>query len=80
MTVFVDTSAFYAVLDRDDANHSAARETWERLLRGAAVLLTSNYVLLETSTLVQHRLGVAALRAFPAHEIHASPQCPRRRQ
>lgn len=64
MTVFVDTSAFYAILDRDDSNHGAAREAWERLLRGAAALLTSNYVLLETSALVQHRLGVAALRAF----------------
>ncbi|MBM3749106.1 MAG: type II toxin-antitoxin system VapC family toxin [Acidobacteria bacterium] len=64
MTVFVDTSAFYAVLDRDDSNHEAARAAWERLLRGSAVLLTSNYVLLETSALVQHRLGVAALRAL----------------
>lgn len=64
MTVFVDTSALYAVLDRDDSNHRAAREAWERLLRDAAVLLTSNYVLVETSALVQHRLGVAALRAF----------------
>lgn len=64
MTVFVDTSALYAVLDRDDANHGAAREAWERLLHGGAVLLTSNYVLLETSALVGHRLGVVALRAF----------------
>lgn len=42
MTVFVDTSAFHAVLDRDDANHEAARAVWERLLRGSAALLTSN--------------------------------------
>jgi len=64
VTVFADTSAFYAVLDRDDANHTAARKAWEELLRGGAALLTSNYVLLETSALVQHRLGLAALRAF----------------
>jgi len=64
MTVFVDTSALYAVLDRDDAHHDAARAAWERLVRGSAALLTSNYVLLETSALTQHRLGVAAVRAF----------------
>ncbi len=64
MTVFVDTSALYAVLDRDDTNHGPATKVWERLLTDSAILLTSNYVLLETSALVQHRLGVAALRAL----------------
>ena len=64
MTVFVDTSAFYAVFDRDDANHAQAKPVWERLLRDRATLLTNNYVLLETGALLQHRLGVAALRAF----------------
>lgn len=64
MTVFVDTSAFYAVFDRDDANHSAAKETWLALLGRAATLLTHNYVLVETTALLQHRLGVAAMRAF----------------
>ena len=64
MTIFVDTSAFYAVLDRDDSNHRRARDAWGRLLGGAATLMTSNYVLVETSALLQHRLGVAALRAF----------------
>jgi predicted nucleic acid-binding protein len=28
MRVFVDTSAFYAVLDRDDANHGGVREAF----------------------------------------------------
>ena len=64
MTVFIDTSALYAVFDRDDFNHRAAAEAWKRLLRSAATLMTSNYVLLETSALLQHRLGVAALRTF----------------
>ncbi len=64
MTVFVDTSAFYAILDRDDSNHGAAREAWERLVRGGSGLITSNYILLETSALVGHRLGLAAQRAF----------------
>ena len=64
MTVFVDTSAFYAIFDRDDSNHDRARQVWTRLLGEAANLLTSNYILVETSALMQNRLGVAALRAF----------------
>jgi predicted nucleic acid-binding protein len=64
MTVFVDTSAFYAVLDRDDDNHASAKATWGRLLSSRAGLFTNNYVLLETYALLQNRLGVAALRAF----------------
>ena len=41
MTVFVDTSAFYAGIDRDDESHASARETWLRLLREGHVLLTT---------------------------------------
>jgi predicted nucleic acid-binding protein len=64
MTVFLDTSALYAVLDGNDANHDAAAETWERLLAESAVLVTHNYVLVEASALAQHRLGIAALRSI----------------
>jgi predicted nucleic acid-binding protein len=64
MIVFVDTSAFYAGLDRDDINHSRAKNAWTDLLAGETRLLTSNYVLLETSALVQKRLGPVALRLF----------------
>lgn len=38
----VGTSAFYAVMDRDDANHPTAREVWTALIRGAETLLTTN--------------------------------------
>jgi predicted nucleic acid-binding protein len=64
MTVFVDTSALYAVLDRDDENHQVASKTWAELLRERTHMVTHNYVLLETSALLQHRLGLAALREF----------------
>jgi predicted nucleic acid-binding protein len=59
--VFVDTSALMAVVDRDDANHADAREEWQSLLERDATLLCTNYVLLETFALVQHRLGIEAL-------------------
>ncbi len=67
-TVFVDTSGFYSVLDKDDARHRDSRPAWERLVRDAN-LLTTNYVLVETSALVQHRLGMAALRIFTSDVV-----------
>ena len=64
MTVFVDTSALYAVLDRGDDHHARADTTWLQLLDRVSDLLTTNYVLLEVSVLVQNRLGLAALRTL----------------
>jgi len=62
MTVFVDTAALYAFLDADDANHAACEREWRRLLERGDPLVTSNYVLMEACALVQHRLGVQAVR------------------
>jgi len=52
----------YAGLDQDDINHKRAKNAWTNLLAGDTRLLTNNYVLLETSALLQKRLGPAALR------------------
>lgn len=64
MMVFVDTSALYAIVNGAEANHPRASEVWRRLVADQAMLLTSNYVLLETSALLQNRMGVEAVRAF----------------
>lgn len=64
MTVFVDTSALYAVLDRDDGFHAAAREHWVELLAGKEPLLLTNYVLVECFALVQTRIGIEAVRVL----------------
>ena len=64
MSVFTDTSALYAILDADDANHAPAAAEWQRLLISQIPLVTTNYVLVETMALVQHRLGVQAVRLF----------------
>ena len=76
MSVFVDTSALYAVLDADDGKHSPACAEWQRLLLNSS-LVTTNYVLVETTALLQHRLGVEAVRnarstpSIPMLDAHA---------
>ena len=64
--IFVDTSAFYAVLDRDDRVHELARATWVETLSssGSPGFVTSNYVLVESFALIQARLGMEAVRSF----------------
>jgi predicted nucleic acid-binding protein len=62
--VLVDTSAFYAVLDRDDSHHPQARGLWAGLLDREAALVTTNYIVVETCALVQNRLGLDAVRTF----------------
>lgn len=73
MSVFVDTSALYAALDRDDENHSAAAQAFSALLR-SETLVTHDYVVLESTALLQRRLGMEAVRALvddvlPAFEL-----------
>jgi predicted nucleic acid-binding protein len=64
MTIFIDTSALYAMMDADDANHHEARLLWTRSLEKDQQFVTSNYVLVESITLIQRRLGLAAARLF----------------
>jgi len=64
MRAFIDTSGFYAMLDRDDANHSKAKKIWSNLLVSDNFLITSNYVLIETFALAQNRLGLEAVRGL----------------
>ena len=73
MGVFVDTSALYAVLDRDDDNHALAAEAFSSLL-DRELLLTHGDVAVEATALVQRRLGMDAVRALvddvlPAFEL-----------
>ena len=64
MSVFIDTSAFLAVLDADDAHHSQASEIWHNLITQEETLVCSNYVLVESFALIQNRLGMAAVNVF----------------
>jgi len=60
--VFVDTSALYAVFDRDDRNHTVAADRWRSLLDSDVRLVTHNYVVLELTALLRSRLGLNAVR------------------
>lgn len=62
--VYMDTSAFMAVLNFDDQHHDSARNAWIKLLESDSILTCSSYVLVETYALLQNRLGIEAVRAF----------------
>jgi predicted nucleic acid-binding protein len=64
MSVFIDTSGFIAVLDKDNARHTEAAKTWMDILTSEEDLVTTNYVLVETCALVQNRLGMTAIKMF----------------
>jgi len=52
--IFVDTSAWYAIIDKNDQDHAAAVSKIQILDRP---LVTSNYIFDEILTLLQARLG-----------------------
>lgn len=62
--IFVDTSALYAVLDVNAAYHARAKEIFPSLISRDELLVTSNYVLLETLVVVQRRIGLEAARTL----------------
>ena len=61
--IFVDTSAFLAVLDKNDINHALALRCWKNLLQEVhPPLSTNNYVIVESIAIIQKRLGLQAVR------------------
>lgn len=60
MSLFVDTSVWYAAADVDDRSNGRAKE----LLSGGSRLVTTDHVLLETWTLLRWRIHRAAAEAF----------------
>jgi predicted nucleic acid-binding protein len=64
MSIFIDTSAFFAILDSGDKFHKESKNTFLMLIGDKEIFHSSNYVIIETIVLIQNRLGLDALRAF----------------
>ncbi len=64
MNIFVDTSALYAIIDKDDRFHKQAQNRITKLIGENNDLLTSNYILVETIALLQNRLRFQAAKDF----------------
>ena len=58
-SIFMDTSAFVALIDRKDRHHAAAKRALRTLARNRTPLITSTYVADEVITLARVRLGHA---------------------
>ena len=59
--LFVDTGAWYAVVDKKDPDHAQAQHF---LKNNANPMVTSNFVFDETITLIRSRLGWSVAKDF----------------
>ena len=67
MVIFVDTSALLALVDINDQFNSRAFSSWQQLLTDGESLVTNNYVLVESISLAQRRVGLDAVRIIQEH-------------
>lgn len=75
MRVLLDTSALLAVLVHNDDMHKKARATFELLVTVKTEFCITSYILLESLSLLQARVGLQAARRFyhdflPIFTIH----------
>jgi predicted nucleic acid-binding protein len=69
VSLFVDTSALYALLVGSEQDHPRVREAFRAAAERGDRLYTSNYVLLETAALLQHRIGLEPVRDLVARIV-----------
>ncbi|MGO9243691.1 MAG: type II toxin-antitoxin system VapC family toxin [Verrucomicrobiia bacterium] len=62
--LFVDTAGWMACADAADPAHTRATTARDRWLEGKGVLVTTDYVIDETLTLIRFRLGLPAAEAW----------------
>ncbi|MFI5306767.1 MAG: type II toxin-antitoxin system VapC family toxin [Polyangiales bacterium] len=70
-SIFVDTAGFMMLADRADPHHERAAAFRDRWLERRGLLVTTDFVLDETLTLLRVRLGLDAAERF-WHQIEAS--------
>ncbi len=62
--IFVDTAGWMACADAADPAHRSSREARDSSLRNGQILVTTDYVIDETLTLIRIRLGLDAAEAW----------------
>jgi len=75
-SVFVDTSAWYALSDTSDANHRIATEFLKQAMADYKSLVTTNHVIGETYTLMRFSLGHSRTIEF-LDRLRQSPRVER---
>lgn len=70
--VFVDTSFFKGLLDIADDFHQKAKDIWQKLKEENTTIITSNYVLDESFTLIRLRCGIKIVEQFRDDIIKSS--------
>ena len=62
--ILIDTSAIFAVLDKNDIYHFQAAIFWQELVRKDEEIFLNSNLLLEAIALIQRRYGMDILRQF----------------
>lgn len=62
--VFVDTGGWMACADQADPAHARSRAARDAVLEGGQTLITTDFVVDETLTLIRFRLGLRAANAW----------------
>lgn len=71
--LFVDTAGWMACADAADPAHEACRSTRDKALRAGQTLVTTDYVVSETLTLIRLRLSLAAAAVW-WRQVDGSPR------
>lgn len=69
--VFIDTGAFKALIDEKDEFHTRVKNIWDRLRNNDSMLVTSNYILNESFTLIRKRCGINTVKNFRDYLAHS---------
>lgn len=71
--IFIDTSAWIALVDKDDSHHKEAASSYPPLLKNCRNLITSNLVIAETYIVIVNELGHKPAIDF-LEKLKASPR------
>ena len=64
MSLFIDTSALYALMVRTETHHEAVLAAFRNSVETSRTLWATSYVVVETIALLQYRIGLPPVRDF----------------